>query len=174
MKKGIKGEAFEKGELIYVFEYEFCEFVGLAGIDKESCEEIFEVKCYNGLNTFLSSSCFKIGNISNEESSKKINVDDPQDFNYDYYRIWELGEKRIKLTYDPIKIYNLSDKTLVRYNLKDDFEYFETGEELNIDWEGMGVELDMIIEKWLRRLNGEIIPFSEYYLDPLNRYFDQQ
>ena len=60
----------------------------------------------------------------------------------------------------------------VCYDNKRDHETFKEGDRLHKDWEGRGIEFDVLIDKWLRRLNGEIIPLSDYYHDPYNRWLD--
>ncbi len=65
------------------------------------------------------------------------------------------------------------DPTWVKYSdSMGDEELFEDGDVLHADWEGMGINFSMIISKWLRRLNGEKIPLSDYYKDPFNRWLD--
>lgn len=170
--KGIQGEKLMPKETVYVFEYEHGTVVG-SEYNEERNEEFYEIDLlYGDRITVPSSCCFK---VFKKKNAQPINHDDIEFGDvYDFYREWELNGKKIRLRYDPIEMYYLGDRVKVSYDNKHDFEYFEAGDALNIDWEGYGVALDMIIEKWLRRLNGEIIPFSDYYLDPINRYLDRQ
>jgi len=62
---------------------------------------------------------------------------------------------------------------LVRYSEEEgEQEIFKDGDELHKDWDGRGIEFDVLVDKWLSRLNGKIIPLSDYYKDPYNRQLD--
>jgi hypothetical protein len=86
-----------------------------------------------------------------------------------------MGAAEIEVTESPIKIRLRGNPVRVRYSNDDeddDEEIFRDGDELPKDWEGQGIDFGMIIEKWLRRLNSESIPLSDYYQNPVNRWLD--
>lgn len=90
-----------------------------------------------------------------------------------YSRRWQWNNAIIEITSDPVKLFNRGPTTLVRYSENDgDEELMPENGQLHKDWEGYGIDFPMIIEKWLRRLNGEFIPLSDYYKNPLNRWAD--
>jgi hypothetical protein len=87
--------------------------------------------------------------------------------------LWRLRDAMIEVTYDPILLFNRGEATWVRYgHSKEERELVVANDRLHKDWEGCGIDFPMIIEKWLRRLNGEMIGLSDYYKDPFNRYLD--
>lgn len=161
MIREISANDFSKDEKIYVFEMGFAIFIKDLGYNDEENEYIYSVlleedTCESRVH---SSMCFTI------VQSKMV-------------RTWFLDTIKVDLHYTTtnsrIRLIYSGEPVVVSYDKKRDFETFKEGDRLHNDWEGNGIEFDVLIEKWLRRLNGEIIPLSDYYRDPHNRFLDSR
>lgn len=159
MIREIFASEFSKDERIYVFEMGFAIFIANLGYNDEENEYIYSVLLEEDTceSKVYSSICFTI------VQSQMV-------------RTWFLNTIKVELHYtttnNRIRLVYLGDPVVVSYDKKRDFETFKEGDRLHNDWEGSGIEFDVLIDKWLRRLNGEIIPLSEYYHDPYNRLLD--
>ena len=158
MLKGICGSTFYANDRVYVFDVGYGIFIENLGYSEESREDKYKILLGDGDEVVVSSSiCFEI------VESKMV-------------RTWSLNTHKVVLTYDHsaivIKLLYLGEPVKVCYDNKRDCEVFKQGDRLHKDWEGRGIEFDVLIDKWLRRLDGEIIPLSEYYHDPYNRWLD--
>ena len=76
------------------------------------------------------------------------------------FRRWRMGTVEIEVTESPIKIRlcgggRFGSSTATMTTDDDDYEIFEDGDELPRDWEEQGIDFGTIIQKWLRRLNGD-------------------
>ena len=159
MIREIHGSSFDENEKIYVFDVGFATFISNLGYAENDEEEVYLVLLEGDKDpsTFCSSSCFKIG-LS------------------EMTRTWFLKNLKVDLYYEPvigsIRLIYSGEPVVVSYDKKRDSETFKKGDKLHRDWEGNGIEFNALIDKWLRRLNGEIIPLSDYYHDPFNRWID--
>ena len=151
------GHEFTQGERISVFEYGEATYVANEGYSDEYESDMYQVEIDGEVIVVPSTFCFSVG------------VDGTA------FRRWRMGAAEIEVTESPIKIRLRGNPVRVRYSNDDeddDEEIFRDGDELPKDWEGQGIDFGMIIEKWLRRLNSESIPLSDYYQNPVNRWLD--
>lgn len=149
------GQQFEKDQSVYIFEYGEGKFIKRIRYDEQEQDEILLIQFGKISNEFKSSNCFFVNN------------DGPN------FRRWKLNKYEIEITEDPIQLHYLGQPVWVKYSEQEgDEELFETDDALHKDWDGMGIDFQMIIKKWLQRLNGELIPLSGYYQDPFNRWLD--
>jgi hypothetical protein len=153
------GHEFTKGECITVFEYGDGTYVANEGYSDEHESDMYRVEIDGEVIVVPSTFCFSVGADGTP------------------FRRWRMGAAEIEVTESPIKIRFRGSPVRVRYSDDDDDEdadeeIFRDGDELPKDWEGQGIDFGMIIEKWLRRLNSERIPLSDYYQDPVNRWLD--
>ncbi len=159
MIREIHGSSLDKNEKIYIFDLGFATFIKNLGYAEDKKEEVYLILLEGDQNssTVRSSSCFKIG-LS------------------EMARTWFLDTLQVDLHYKPtvgsIHLIYSGEPVVVSYDRKRDFETFKKGDKLHRDWEGNGIQFNVLIDKWLRRLNGEIIPLSDYYHDPYNRWLD--
>ena len=160
MDRDIKASEFATGELVYVFEQGPGKFIANLGFDEEWEEEMLQVEgTIDG--RARTTCCFTYGS------------------NHEVFRFYSLGKASVKIVYcddyevRPVKILYQGPEVLVRYSDEEgERETFKDGDELHKDWDGRGIEFDVLVDKWLRRLNGEIIPLSDYFKDSYNRYLD--
>ena len=143
------------GQRVYAFERGEGKVLKLLGYYEGGTEEVYEVEMNSEVQMVRSSDCFAI----DKRGVRR--------------RKWKLHTIEIEITYDPIALVFHGSPTWVKYSdSSGDEELFEEGDGLHQDWEGMGLNFPEIISKWLRRLNGERIPLSNYYKDPFNRWLD--
>jgi hypothetical protein len=153
--KKMQGEKLKPGQKVYVFEYGEGKVLTSHGYDESGTEEIYKVRINSEISLTHSSNCFALKKDGRKQRS------------------WKQNAIEIEVTYDPIKLIFHGNPTWVTYSdAEEDRELFEEGDELHKDWEGMGIDFFMIITKWLKRLNGDKIPLSEYYKNPFNRWLD--
>jgi hypothetical protein len=82
-----------------------------------------------------------------------------------YSRTWTMGTSAIEVTCGVAYgfrtfVTNVGKRTRVIYAIDETCEYsetFEAGELLRIAWRGYGIEFGWLIDRWLRRLEGEVI-----------------
>ena len=154
MHQEIAGSKFQAGESIYVFEGGEGKYLASLGYNKEWDADLYQVEMDDEREIVPTYNCFH------------INID-----NSTIYRVWQMKEAKIKVTCKPITLSYLGKDLRVEYE-KGVGELIKDGQVLHKDWEGNGIDFQMIIEKWLKRLNGHRIPLSKYYKDPINRFLD--
>lgn len=135
---------FRKGQKIYTFESGEGIFISNKGWDCERQQDMYEMD-FNGRRELYSSTyCFTFRKQS---------------------RIWKLGKAKIEVfpnAFEGVRIVNCGEDTVVRWSDEEgDEDLIRKGDILIKDWRGVGIEFDNIIDKWLRRLNGEQIPLWE-------------
>jgi hypothetical protein len=159
MLREIIGNDFKENEQIYIFELGLATFIESLGYSEEYKEYLYLVllKEDKDVTTVPSSICFNIGQL-------------------EMARNWSLNTLQINLHYrtstTAIHLLYSGEPIKVCYDNKRDCEFFREGDRLHNDWEGNGIEFNVLIDKWFRRLNGEMIPLSDYYHDPYNRWLD--
>jgi hypothetical protein len=155
MLRDIRGEIIKPCSTVHVFKYGDGKVVKGLGYDEEAGEETYVIRLGNEDVRINSSLCFlkrKSGRLS---------------------RRWSLRDQVIEATDEPITFVYQGELAWVQFSESvDDRECFEKGDVLHKDWEGSGIEFDVMIDKWLRRLIGERIQLSAYYRDPFNRLLD--
>ncbi len=159
MIREIFGNDFKRSEQIYVFDLGLATFIENLGCNEKNEEDLYLVLLEEDkdLMTVPSSDCFNVGQFG-------------------MTRNWSYNTFKINLYYKTstgtIRLLYSGEDVRVCYDKKRDCEFFREGDRLHKDWEGRGIEFGVLIDKWFRRLNGEIIPLSDYYHDPYNRWLD--
>lgn len=159
MIRGIFGNDFRENEQVYVFDLGTATFIENLGYNEEDEEDQYLVLLEEDKDviTVSSSNCLSIGQ-------------------FEMTRNWSYNMLKVNLYYrnstNAIRLLYSGEPVKVCYDKKRDCEFFREGDRLHKDWEGNGIEFNILIDKWLRRLNGEIIPLSDYYRDPYNRWLD--
>lgn len=154
MRIDIEGEAFSEGQKIFVMGFGECAFIGNLGRDAEEELDRYSLNIFGDKEEHWSPYCFAI----RDDGTRS--------------RFWRMKRALIEVTYDPIVLYNRGEGSFIKPKENHETLFVDEGEELAKDWEGNGVDFPMIIEKWLLRLNGHHIPYSDYYKDPFNRWID--
>ena len=155
MKKEIKAiPDLIEGTIIYVFERGECTYLSNRGWDEKYKSEIYEVKDSDGLTIRIPAyNCFELKS---------------------YSRIWTMGDSAIKLVCGTAYNFrtfaeNVGKTGRVVYGVKgedyacDEVEIFNAGDLLPIAWRGRGIEFSWLIDRWLRRLEGEVISNDDEY-----------
>ena len=139
---------FVEGADIYVLDYGECKYLSNRGWDEKYKSEVYEIKDINGRNRYTPSyNCFELKS---------------------YSRIWTMGESAIEVTCGIAYnfrtfVTNVGKTCRVVYEVAEtDNEYvvseiIEAGDVLQIAWRGYGIEFGWLIDRWLRRLEGEVI-----------------
>jgi hypothetical protein len=151
----IKGEPIRKRGKVYVFEQGEGKLVSVAAGSNPWFSQEMLVQIGGKSIVCLSCNCFII---------KKGSI---------YSRLWTRGRVQIEITCEPIKLNNRGGPAWVCYSADGQSrELILPGDRLHKDWDGNGVQFATLIDKWVRRLAGEVIPLSTYYQDPFNRWLD--
>jgi len=149
MKREIKAiPDFIEGMHIYVLEYGECKFLFNRGWDEKYKAEVYEIEDGFGCCRFTPAyNCFELKS---------------------YSRIWIMSDSAIEVTcgiaYNfRIFAINVGKNCRVVYEVDekdaghDEIELFDVGDLLPIAWRGYGIEFGWLIDRWLRRLDGEVI-----------------
>ncbi|MBK5275603.1 MAG: hypothetical protein JJE30_11195 [Desulfuromonadales bacterium] len=149
MNREIKAASdFVKGTIIYVLDFEECKYLSNKGWDERYKAEVYEIEVDCGCNRNTPAyNCFELKS---------------------YSRIWTMGESAIKVTcgiaYNFHTFVTNTGKTcrVVYEAAKTDSKYgaseiIEAGDLLPIAWRGYGIEFGWLIDRWLRRMEGEVI-----------------
>lgn len=146
MKKEMKAvPTFRKGRKIYVLDRGECKYMARLGWDERYNAELYEVERHDGsLISVPAYNCFELKS---------------------YSRTWTMGTSAIKVTcgvafnFRTI-VTNVGTRTEIIYEQDEKTEVseiYEVGDPLPVAWRGYGIEFSWLIDRWLRRLEGEVI-----------------
>ena len=142
--------AFRKGQKIYHVDHGECTFMARLGWDETYNAELYQIKLHNGsLDSVTACNCFELKS---------------------YSRTWTMGSSAIEVTCGVAYgfrtvVTNVGKRAEVIYEEGETDENsitFEVGEMLPVAWRGYGIEFGWLIDRWLRRLEGEVIRYDEW------------